>query len=199
MSTADTARRPPRPPGRSAAPKRDKRSVREGVRCGVTIARLLVLSMAAACSGRSATAPPAGRDAGAGDAAPGIDAAAVDARPAGPALAPIAVDEVKAVVPVPAESRVVTPHREDAGRERVEVTFCFDEGSVADLRARVAGKLRAAGWELDVATPAADRADLAGRRGDLRLAGMLRRGPWVECQGARGQTYVVLGIHRPAP
>jgi len=100
-------------------------------------------------------------------------------------LPAITVDEVKAVVPVPAESRVVTAHHEQKGRERVEVAFCFDRGGLEAAVARVTEKLHAAGWEVTRdATATRDSTDLHAKLGELTLAGMVRRGPWADCQGA---------------
>lgn len=163
---------------------------------------ITMCAILAACSSKSSP-PPAATT---GDAGTTIDAtiaaipldAAVDARP-GPALAAITVDEVKAVVPVPAEARVIKPHTKDAGRERVEVTFCFERGRVGEVAGRVEEKLRANGWEVSVLVPSDVRVDLSGRHGDLRLAAMLRRGPWAACDGEQGQTYAVLAVHRRAP
>lgn len=167
---------------------------------------VLALLVLAACRDRAAAPPPRAADAAATATTAPADAAAApidasaDAAPVGPALAPITVDEVKVVVPVPAEARVLRPHGKDAGRERIEVTFCFERGEVPALAARIADKLRAHGWTVSAPMPPrADRADVAAERGDLRLAGMLRRGPWVECPGQRGQVYGLIGVHRPAP
>lgn len=167
---------------RPGSPTSAGRSVRAG-----TFHTLSLVAIGAACSGGRGEAPRTVPDAGAA-ARP---AAAPDAGSPAVAAPAITVEEVKAVVPVPAESRVITPHQKREGQERVTVAFCFDRVAVEQVAGRVSAKLVSAGWTVE-----RKGTDLHATQRDLRLDGMVRRGPWAGCLGEKGQTYVALGVYR---
>jgi hypothetical protein len=150
--------------------------------------RLLVYVAAlwvAGCSGRKPATPAAP------DAAPvKVAVPLADAAPVARART-LELEEVKAVLPVPAESRVINAHEKAPGQERVNVAFCFDRLSIEQAAERVSEKLVAAGWQVQRAG-----AEVHATHGDLHLDGMVRRGPWEGCLGTKQQTYVALGVYR---
>jgi hypothetical protein len=129
---------------------------------------LLILAVAA-CSSRSEPASQA-------ETATDTAAAPVPAAPAPPAPA-FALDEVRALLPVPQQARLVDRPAIDESRERVTVSYCFDEGGIERAEA-----------------PKGARVRLSGTHTAYAIEGIVQQGPWAHCRADRGQTFVSLSL-----
>lgn len=118
-----------------------------------------------------------------------------------PALLPITVDEVKEMVPA-LEGRVTKPLAKAQVGEIVQAAWCYDSGEVAEISEKVKEKLAALGW-LNVTVRMApnapvgkERAGLTGVKKPYLVFGSVQRGPWPDCSGDKGQTYVQLNVRK---
>jgi hypothetical protein len=147
---------------------------------------LLILAVAA-CSSRSEPASPA-------ETATDTAAAPVPAAPAPPAPA-FALDEVRALLPVPQQARLVDRPAIDESRERVTVSYCFDEGGLEAAAEVVIAKLTDRGWTIERAeAPKGARVRLSGTHTAYAIEGIVQQGPWAHCRADRGQTFVSLSL-----
>jgi hypothetical protein len=113
-------------------------------------------------------------------------------------LAPIAADEVRALLPSPTGARVLAKVDHAAIGQRVEGAWCYDSGSLADLGAALAREYEAAGWTGFVVHPdpnLPDRATVTAAKPPYLLFGQLAKSGRDDCRGVDGKTYVSLGVH----
>jgi hypothetical protein len=113
-------------------------------------------------------------------------------------LAPIAADEVRALLPSPTGARVLTKVDHAAIGQRVEGAWCFDSGTLADLGAAVGRDYAAAGWKAFTVHPNPnfpDRETVTAQKPPYVLFGQLSRSGRDDCRGTDGKTYVSLGVH----
>lgn len=163
-----------------------------------------VLAAAAMVAGACREKPTAA-DAGARASPPLIDAGARSGAVAGPRqpgvmrrLAPISLEEAQPLLPSPAGARVLRPVAKAQVGERVEGTWCFDQGELATLGSAVQQQLGTAGWQEVALRPnpnLPDRVTIVGARPPYALFGSLQRGASAECDGGKGQSVLSLGVH----
>jgi hypothetical protein len=170
--------------------------------------KLLLVLLLAACTAKK-PAPGAGATKGSSNgtaAASGAAAPKLVPHPlTGPRqpgvisrLAPIAADEVRALLPSPTGARVLTKVDHAAIGQRVEGTWCFDSGTLADLGAALGRDYAAAGWQGFTVHPNPsfpDRATVTAQKPPYVLFGALSRSSRDDCRGVDGKTYVSLGVH----
>jgi hypothetical protein len=153
---------------------------------------LIVLVLLAACE-RKKPAPPAVAPAPA-HTMTGPRQPAVISR-----LVPIAEAEAAPLLPAPTGARELAHVAHAQVGERIEGSWCYDAGSLADLGAALAAQYRAAGWQEVTLHPnpsLPERMTLTGSRPPYALYGNLAHDSTrPECRGADGKTYVALGVH----
>jgi hypothetical protein len=113
-------------------------------------------------------------------------------------LAPIAADEVRALLPAPEGMRVLARVDHAAIGQRVEGSFCADAGTIAELGAQLTRQYVAAGWPdfaVHVNPTLADRATVTASKPPYVLFGQLTRASREDCRGSGGKTVVILGVH----
>jgi hypothetical protein len=169
---------------------------------------LVSVCMAVAAAGCGKKSAERAGDAGAGKPSsaqrqPGRSPLKLDANARQPnlrrTLAPIGVDEVKALLPAPAGARAVKPLAKAQVGERVEQSFCIEKGELAEVGAALTTLYTEAGWTAVAVRPnpsMADRQSMTGQKTPYRLFGSLQRGHWQECDGDKGQTLVTIGVHK---
>jgi len=163
------------------------------------------LLLAAACTAKKPAPGAASGTKAAANAAPAPAAKLVPHPLTGPRqpgvisrLAPIATEEVQALLPSPNGARVLAKVDHAAIGQRVEGAWCFDSGTIADLGAALARDYAAAGWQGFVVHPNPnfpDRATVTAQKPPYVLFGQLSRSGRDDCRGVDGKTYVSLGVH----
>jgi hypothetical protein len=125
-----------------------------------------------------------------------------------PTIGSVTVDEVRPLLPTAtdfADVRTVTePTPGKAGRVGMEL--CFDTGTAEDTWNKLRDRVTALGWgelfKQNRAVHGQDTIYVAGRRAPYTLTGEVVRAPKTstpgvpECDGSRGQTLVILTVHR---
>lgn len=116
-------------------------------------------------------------------------------------LAPVGIDEVSGLLPVPTGARVVeAPKRAQVG-ERIEAAYCVEKGELEASAESLKTQLQEAGWEkmASAAHPTiADRISINGFRPDgYALIGTIQRtADQAECRGDKGMIYISYAVHR---
>lgn len=155
------------------------------------------LAVAAGCGGKK------------NDAAKAADAAATAAPSAKPmpprmpgvrrAVAPIAYEDVKDLLPTLDGARVLKATGKAQVGERVEAAYCYDKGELKTIADQIRAKLTAAGWpEIRVREnpQVPDRIGFTGHKPPYILTGTVQRGMLPDCLKTKGQAYVSVGVHK---
>jgi len=125
-----------------------------------------------------------------------------------PVIGSVTVDEVRPLLPSAGDFtavRTVTEVMQGKGG-RVGIELCFDSAAPEDVWNKLSARVTALGW-MDVikqnrAIHGKDTILLAGRKAPFTLTGEVLRAPATatpgvpECDGAKGQTLVILYVHR---
>ncbi len=118
-------------------------------------------------------------------------------------VTPITTDEVTPLLPTPQGARVVKEPSKAQYGERVEASFCFDEGEVAALGETLKTTLTDSGWGAIVMREnptVKDRTNLTAQRPPFMMTGSLQRTAAVaECSQDKGQTLLTLNVHKQIP
>ena len=122
-------------------------------------------------------------------------------------VAPIAAEEADGLLPAPAGARELKPVAHAEVGQRLEGSWCYDGGTVAELGAALVAQYTAAGWQQVVLHPNPnfpDRASVSGVKPPYALYANLQRSAREDCRGVDGKTYVSIGMHHleavtPAP
>jgi len=125
-----------------------------------------------------------------------------------PTIGSVTVDEVRPLLPAAkdlAGARTITDVSMGKGG-RAGVELCFDAGTTEDAWSKLRDRVSALGWteliKQNRTSHGQDSIMLAGRKAPFTLTGEILRAPPTnkpgvpECDGAKGQTLVILFVHR---
>ncbi len=161
---------------------------------------LLLLAGVCACARKKALPAPAAKAEAAVAPRPPLSHTMSGPRQPGviSRLAPIAETEASGLLPVPAGARELHAVAHAQIGERIEGSWCYDAGTLADLGAALARQYAAAGWQDFTVHPnpnLPDRATVTARKPPYALYGSIQRATLAGCRGVDGKTYVSLGVH----
>jgi hypothetical protein len=118
-------------------------------------------------------------------------------------VTPITTDEVGPLLPTPDGARVIKEPTKAQYGERIEATFCFDQGEIPALSETVKTTLTGAGWGGIVIREnptVKDRSSLTAARPPFMMTGNLQKTATVpECSQEKGQTLLSLNVHKQIP